>query len=86
MRHLLQINQLFCVQDSTILCSASRAVPGESQASVPTVKPIRQAQFGTTGQPVVIGTVTPGSLADQYNRAADGSDPISFFYPDGYLY
>jgi hypothetical protein len=32
------------------------------------------------------GLVTPGSLADQYNRDADRKDPISFFYPCGLLY
>ena len=31
-------------------------------------------------------TVTPGSLADQYNRENSGEDPISLFYHYGYLY
>ncbi|MBV8430183.1 MAG: hypothetical protein JO244_03410, partial [Solirubrobacterales bacterium] len=30
--------------------------------------------------------VTPGSLADQFNRDADGLDPVAFFYPCGFLY
>jgi hypothetical protein len=30
--------------------------------------------------------VTKGSLADQYNHGNRGRDPISFFYPYGYLY
>jgi hypothetical protein len=28
-------------------------------------------------------SVTPGSLADYFNREAAGRDPISFFYPYG---
>jgi hypothetical protein len=30
--------------------------------------------------------VTQGSLADQFNRDADGLDPVAFFYPCGFLY
>jgi hypothetical protein len=37
------------------------------------------------GEGNVIG-VPPGSLADQYHNESDGRDPISFFYPYGYLY
>ena len=27
-----------------------------------------------------------GGLADQFNREADGLDPVAFFYPCGFLY
>jgi hypothetical protein len=37
-------------------------------------------------RPVASRAVTPGSLADQYNREAEGRDPMSFFYPYGYFY
>ena len=61
-------------------------LPGGS--STPAVKPAHREQdlsrFRTAACPAAVGAVTPGSLADQFNREADGRDPASFFYPHGY--
>ena len=41
---------------------------------------------GRTCSPARAVSVTPGSLADQYNRENAGRDPIAFFYPYGLPY